>query len=186
MIFPFSNATKKSGECAHRCPNVNLTFDCLTATVAKGSSGGWVRAERGIAAGCGVVRWMVQLCADREARGRWHMLGVASEHFSRYSASGCRLQHVWYFQKACMCADGGKPVYFASPCFDQGELVTLELERSPGATGVLRIQAAGKTPQEIRGLPQDGLLYPIVCVVNDQQRVSMVPLRRWTRGRSRE
>ena len=176
VVFPFSHVTK-NGECAHRSPNVTLSFDRLTAAVAKGCAGGWARAECGITSGCGVVRWMVQLCSDREGHGRWLMLGVASERFVRFSACGNRLKHAWFFQKAALCVDGGKPVYCVSPCFDQGDLVTLELERFPGSECVLRIQVAGRTPQEIRGLPQNGLLYPIVCLANDCQSVTMIPAR---------
>ncbi len=88
VVFPFSHVTK-NGECAHRSPNVTLSFDRLTAAVAKGCAGGWARAECGITSGCGVVRWMVQLCSDREGHGRWLMLGVASERFDRFSGIHC-------------------------------------------------------------------------------------------------
>ena len=40
--------------------------------------------------------------------------------------------------------------------------MTVELERAPGVDGVLRVWVAGKTPRELRGLPRDVMLYPIV------------------------
>ena len=178
VIFLISDTQTAPGSYAHRSPSVRLSSDCATATVALRSAGGWARAERGVASDCGTVRWMVQLGSDSEGNGRCIMLGVASEEFKSYSAGGSRLKHVWFFQKAATYSDGNKPVYCISPCFDQGDLVTLELERQRGVQSVLRVQVEGRAPQEIRGLPQDGVLYPIVCLLNDRQKVTMVPLPR--------
>jgi len=171
-VFAFSDEKTRSGELAHRSPDVMLSLDRLKATIAAGKQCGWVRAERGAGAGCGVVEWAVQL--GREAGG--HALGVCCETFKRYSAGGNRLKQVWFFYNGAVCADGNKPVYFSPPCFDDGDIVTFELERRPGVESVLRAVVAGKTPREIRGLPEDGVLYPIVCLVNDVQSVTMIPV----------
>jgi hypothetical protein len=106
-----------------------------------------------------------------------HMLGVASEKFNRYSALSGRLSQLGFFHRGAMYADGRPPLYCTSPCFSQGDLVTLELERRCGAQSVLRLQAAGSAPQEITALPEDGVLYPIVCMLNDRQSATMVPLQ---------
>ena len=45
-----------------------------------------------------------------------------------------------------------------------------------GVDGVLRVRVAGKRERELRGLPKDGLLYPIVCLNNNEQSCSMVAL----------
>jgi hypothetical protein len=47
---------------------------------------------------------------------------------------------------------------------------------APGVDGVLRVQVAGKTLRELKGLPRDGMLYPIVCMCERYQSYTMVAL----------
>ena len=53
--------------------------------------------------------------------------------------------------------------------FSAGDVVTVELERAPCRLGVLRVRVAGKRPWELRGLPRDGMLYPIVGLSNHER-----------------
>ncbi len=55
--------------------------------------------------------------------------------------------------------------------------MTFELQRAPGVRGVLRVRVAGKKGMELRGLPKDGVLYPIVGLANGAQSCSMVALQ---------
>ncbi len=105
---------------------VDLSPDHLTVTSTTRDCEAWARSERSVAAGCGVVRWALQLDEYEDFR-----VGVASDFFSGYTESLPELS--WFFQKDCMVADGEqqgddfKPQPFAS-----GDIVTVELERAPG------------------------------------------------------
>ena len=124
----------------------------------------WARSERGVAAGCGVVRWAVQL-GEEEDEWDCFRLGVASDFFSGYTESRPVLS--WFFQHSCMVADGEQQGdKFYPELFASGDVVTLELERACGADGVLRARVTGKTPRELKGLRRDGILYPNVGLAN--------------------
>jgi hypothetical protein len=58
--------------------------------------------------------------------------------------------------------------------FTAGDVATIELERAPGVNGVLRVQVAGKTPRELRVLPIDGMLFPIMCLCSSEQSITML------------
>jgi hypothetical protein len=127
----------------------------------------WARSERGAAAGCGVVRWALQLkLKDDGEDDNEFKLGVCSDYFSGYAEPFPVLCH--YFANE----DNGNEC--DTEPFAAGDVVTVELERAPGVDGVLRVRVAGKTPQELKGLPRDGMLYPIVCMSNEYQRYTMV------------
>ena len=162
-----------SSDAAHRSPDVMLSDDCDSAVLADFAGCGWVRCERGADAGYSTMRWAVKLGPDDG--GNVFVIGVVSEDFVDYSMSpGEDLKQLWMFQNEGMCADGNRSSL--SPCcFNKCDIVTLELERRPGVDSVLRARVKGRTPQEMRGLPESGVLYPIVCVVNDRQRLTMVP-----------
>jgi hypothetical protein len=150
-----------------------LSDDCDSAVLADFAGCGWVRCERGADAGYSTMRWAVKLGPDDG--GNVFVIGVASEDFVDYSMSpGEDLKQLWMFQNEGMCADGNR-TSFSPCCFNKCDIVTLELERRPGVDSVLRARVKGRTPQEMRGLPESGVLYPIVCVVNDRQRLTMVP-----------
>ncbi len=126
-----------------------------------------------MAAGCGVVRWALQL--SKEDGGYAFRLGVASDAFRGYT------EHLpkqsWFFLNYCMVAEGKRQgdSFHPNP-FSAGDVVTVELERARGVDGVLRVRVAGKVARELRGLPRDGMLYPIVGLWNKQQSVTMVAL----------
>jgi hypothetical protein len=128
-----------------------------------------------VAAGCGAVRWAVQIGKERVAWKKWDCfrLGVASDFFSGYTETWRVLS--WFFENSCMVANGQQQGdKFHPEPFPSGDVVTFELERAPGADGVLRVQVAGKTPRELKGLPRDGMLYPIVCMCEREQSYTMV------------
>jgi len=167
-LFPFSSRAE------HKAPDVVISPDRLTVTrpKAKSASFGWARSERGFAAGCGVVRWALQLGQEAAAVrcGGWAFrFGVASDAFSGYTE--CLPKQAWFFQDIC---------FFA------GDVVTFELERTIDYYGVLRVQVAGSKARELKGLgskarelkglPWDGMLYPIVGLFNKKQRYTMVAL----------
>ena len=117
------------------------------------------------------MRWALQL--GKKDGGNSFRVGVASDAFSEYTKIWPKQS--WYFRKDVMCADGQQQGgLFDSPPFAAGDVVTLELERAPGVDGVLRVRVAGKVARELRGLPSDGLLYPIVCLNDKKQRYTMV------------
>ena len=131
------------------------------------------RSERGVAAGCGVVRWALQL--GKEDGGQVFRVGVVSDAFSGYT--GCWPKHAWFFQDFCMVAGGQRQGdYIDPPPFAAGDVVTFELERAPGVDSVLRVRVAGKIARELRGLPRDGVMYPIVGLFNKKQSITMVAL----------
>ena len=160
--FPFS-ARHTGSVLSNNCLTVtqpNMFYLCY-----------WTRSERGVGAGCGLVRWVVQL--GKESGGRVYMLGVASDAFNEHnSPSPCES---WFFRDNCMFSNGQQQGEdFDPPPFDAGDVVTVELERAPGVDGVLRVRVAGKTPRELKGLPRDGMLYPIVCLCSSKQSITMV------------
>jgi len=152
---------------------VALSSDRLTVGKYSDSDWVWARSEQGVGAGCGVVSWALQL--GQQSGGDYFRVGVASDAFSGYTEF-CPKQS-WYFENNSMHADGQQQgVVFYPPPFAAGDVVTLELERAPGVDGVLRVRVAGKTPREWKGLPRDGVLYPIVGLVNSRQSCTMVAL----------
>ena len=64
-------------------------------------------------------------------------------------------------------SDGCNPPY---ETFTAGDVVTVELKRAPGVEGVLRVGHGG-APRELRELPRDGMLYPIVGLCHSTQSV---------------
>ena len=106
--------------------------------------------------------------------------GVVSDAFESFSFGEYTEGHPkqsWFFQNDRMCADGRQKVSdFATCPFATVDVVTVELQRAPGVVGVLRVRVAGKTPRKLRVLPREGMLYPIVCLHNNKQRMSMVGL----------
>jgi len=166
-LFSFSSRAE------HKAPDVVISPDHLTVTrpAAPPFSYAWARSERGVGAGCGVVRWALQL--SKKSGGDWFRMGVASDAFSGYTE--CWPERSWVFSDYCMYADGQRQGgLFDSPPFAAGDVVTVELERAPGVDGVLRVRVAGKIARELKGLPKEGMLYPIVCLSNKKQSYTMV------------
>jgi hypothetical protein len=175
-LFPFTDGL----------PDVVISNNRLT--VAKptlqrwGINGGcaWVRSEHGVAAGCGVVRWAVRLgfsgtFGRYDAIARNFCLGVASDKFTEFTELFPKQS--WFFRNDYMVVNGRKAgdVFTPRP-FATQDIVTVELERAPGVVGVLRVWVAGKMLREWRGLPSDGMLWPLVCLVHAQQSYTMVAL----------
>ena len=157
---------------AHRAAAVVLSPDRLTVTQTSNGRA-WVRCERGFAPGCGAVKWAVKL--GDVSGGQVNVLGVVSDAFTihtpKYPESGS-----WCFQNDAIWADGKQQGGYSSGFFDSGDVVSVELERRPGQDGVMRVRVAGKAPkQDMTGLPRDGMLYPAVCVLNDEQSYTMLP-----------
>jgi len=161
-----------SGRAEHTAPDIVLSTDRLTVTRRTRPAFAWARSEFGVGAGCGVVRWAVQL--SKESGDQVFCVGVASDAFI-YTGTEAWPKQSWYFCDSCMFADGqpNRDLFNPRP-FTAGDVVTVELERAPGVDGVLRVLVAGKMPRELRGLPSDGVLYPIVCLSNEVQSISMV------------
>ena len=135
---------------AHRAAAVVLSPDRLTVTQTSNEDA-WVRCERGFAPGCGAVKWVVKL--GDVSGGKVNVLGVVSDAFTERNNS--------------------------RGFFDSGDVVSVELERRPGQDGVMRVRVAGRAPkQDMTGLPRDGMLYPAVCLHNDEQSYTMLPHRR--------
>ncbi len=90
-------------------------------------------------------------------------VGVAAEAFreltSKLSPRSGDPHHVWFFETT----------------FAARDVVTVELQRARGVDGVLRLLVAGEAPQELRGLPRDGVLYPIVGL-GHAESVTMIAL----------
>ena len=119
------------------------------------------------------MKWALQLGKQKGSFS--FRVGVASDAFSGYTEIRC--EQLWYFSEDCMLADGQlQGGFFDPPAFAAGDVVTVELERAPGVDGVLRVRVAGKVARELRGLPRDGMLYPIVCLDNSKQSYTMVAL----------
>jgi len=116
------------------------------------------------------MSWAVQL---GEESGGVFRVGVASDAFKEYT-EGLPKQS-WFFQDYCMYAEGQRQGGMFNPRpFTAGDVVAVELERTPGVDGVLRVRVAGKTPRELRGLPKDGMLYPMVGLWHSKQSYTMV------------
>ena len=151
--------------------------DRLTVTRNNSCGYAWARSERGVAAGCGVVRWALQLSQEIGGTVEFR-IGVASDACRQYTKRFPKKS--WFVQDESMVADEQLYSNFAwmfnSPLFAAGDVVTVELERAPGVGGVLRMRVAGKTPREWRGLPSDGMLYPLVCLADKSQSYTMVAL----------
>jgi hypothetical protein len=165
---------------AHRAAAVTLSPDRLTVTQTS-TTFAWVRCERGFPPGCGAVKWAVKLGDDSGGRVCVNVLAVVSDAFTGYN--GYHPSGSWCFQNDMIHVDGqevrgqnGSP-YFAPWFFAKGDVVSVELERRPGQDGVMRVRVAGKAPkQDMTGLPRDGMLYPAVCLLNDKQSYTMLPL----------
>ena len=120
-----------------------------------------------------MVRWAIRL--GKEDGGFKYKVGVASDDFRDYCAAWPK--HTYFFQEQLVMANGKHVASFeAHACFTAGEVVTVELERAPGVDGVLSVKSEGKPRKEWKGLPRDGVLYPIVCVCNAAQSYTMVAL----------
>ena len=159
---------------AHRAAAVTLSPDRLTVTQTS-TTFAWVRCERGFAPGCGAVKWAVKL-GDVHG-GKVYILGVVSDAFTEYTAF-CP-KGSWYFQNDAIWADGKLQGDFSSGFFDRGDVVSVELERRPGQDGVMRVRVEGKAPKrDMTGLPRDGMLYPAVCLHNNEQSCTMLLHRR--------
>jgi hypothetical protein len=171
-MFPFS------GDASHRAPGVVLSPDHMTVNRTTNCGGrAWARSDRGVDAGCDLVRWAVQLSPVHG--GALFMVGVASAAFREYNEY--MPEQAWFFEDKHVYADGQlqsgsfAEVFNPQP-FAAGDVVTVELERTPGVDGVLRVRVAGKVARELRGLPRDGVLYPIVGMSNRDQSYTMVAL----------
>ena len=53
--------------------------------------------------------------------------------------------------------------------FAAGDVVAFQMERAPGVDGVLRVQVEGRRPREFRGLPREGVMYPVVGLAVREQ-----------------
>jgi hypothetical protein len=159
-----------------KASDVVLSPDFLSVSrpsAPAGGSDGWARSKRGFGAGCGVVRWAIRL--GNQDGGFQYKVGVASADFRDYCAGWP--QHTFFFQQEFVMANGQHVAsYNADKCFTAGHVVIVELERAPGVDGVLSVQIEGNPRQEWKGLPRDGMLYPIVCVCNAVQSYTMVAL----------
>jgi hypothetical protein len=158
---------------AHRSPDVVLSPDGLSATVAAGKEFGWVRSKQGASPGSGLLRWGMQLGASG---GRVYRMGVVSDAFRSYNDVGWP-RAAWVFQNdAAACEGEQMGEFFQPPFFEHGDMVCLELERRRGCCSVVRVRVPGRAPLEMRGLPEDGVLYPAACLINDRQKITMAPV----------
>ena len=118
------------------------------------------------------MKWVVKLGDGGGAHV--NVLGVVSDAFTEYNRY--HPHGSWCFQTDAIFADGKQQRGFSSGFFDSGDVVSVELERRPGQDGVMRVRVAGKAPkQDMTGLPRDGMLYPAVCLLNDEQSYTMLP-----------
>ena len=103
-----------------------------------------------------------------------YLLAVVSDAFTeytRYHPSGS-----WCFQNDAIWANGKQQGGYSGGFLNTGDVVSVELERRPGQDGVMRVRVAGKAPQQdMTGLPRDGMLYPAVCLLNNEQSYTMLP-----------
>ncbi len=112
------------------------------------------------------MKWAVKLSKDG---GLQHRVGVVSEAFTEYT--GCLPKKSWVFQNDAIFVNGDLQgnVVSLNAFFSPGDVVTVELERRHGQDGVMRVRVAGKAfIRDMTGLPRDGMLYPAVCLVNNQ------------------
>jgi hypothetical protein len=169
-LFAFSDRKE------HKARDLVLSPDFLCVSrpsAPAGGSNGWARSERGVGAGFGVTRWAIRL--GNEDGGYQYKIGVASADFRDYCAAWP--EHTYFFQQHYVMANGQHVAsYEADKCFAAGHVVTVELERAPGVDGVLSVQVEGYPRREWKGLPRDGMLYPIVCVCSNVQSYTMVAL----------
>ena len=150
-----------------------LSDDHTTAT-----GRGWARSAQGFPPECGIVRWRVQL--GSEGGGNVYMTGVVltsderpfAQNFSNYLEVGGNL---CFFQDDAVWRNGTKVEgYFSPGCMQEGDLLQLELERGVDES-VLRLTVDGRPAKEIRGLPSEGVLYPIVHLLNSKQSYTLLP-----------
>ena len=94
--FPFS------GRPEHAAPNAAFSNNNLSVSRTTCLDTTWARSERGVAAGCGVVRWAVQLGHQREYVD--YKVGVASDAFREYTSGGPKQS--WFFTETYIFADG--------------------------------------------------------------------------------
>ena len=117
-----------SSNAAHVVPS----SDGFTASRIASHACAWARSERGVRAGCGVVRWALQL--SKEDGGHVFRVGVASDAFAEHDEAWPK--HTWFIQNNFIVADGRQTGEWISPsCFTAGDVVTVELERAPGVDG---------------------------------------------------
>jgi hypothetical protein len=169
-MFPFS---RRKG---YQASDIVLSPDRFKVSRTTCHGCAWTRSDRGIGAGCGVVRWAVQL--SKEGGFMTFMVGVASAAFKGKDFNGVIYpKHTWFFRNDSMIEDQ-KPQgdRFDVQPFAAGDVVIVELERVCGVDGKLRVRVAGKTPRELLGLPQKGFLYPIVALSHNLQSCTMVAL----------
>ena len=108
-----------------------------------------------------------------------NVLGVVSDAFTEYTRYTGNPIRSWVFQDDSVWADGQRQGDFSIGFFNTGDVVSVELERRPGQDGVMRVRVAGKAPQQdMTGLPRDGMLYPAVCLHNNEQSCTMLLHRR--------
>ena len=84
--------------------------------------------------------------------------------------SGCNL---WFFQNDAIWCNGYSEGYFSPGCMEPGDIVTLELERRVGCEGVMRVKANGRPTKQMAGLPSEGVLHPVVNILNRLQSVTI-------------
>jgi hypothetical protein len=125
-LFHFSSLEQ------HKYSSVDVSDDRLAVTSEAGAvpSEAWARSERGVAAGCGAVRWAVQIGKERVAWKKWDCfrVGVASDYFSGCTETWRVLS--WFFENECMVANGQQQGdKFHPEPFPSGDVVTFELER---------------------------------------------------------
>ena len=132
-LFPFS--------AQHKAPDVVISNNRLSVTRASDDAWAWARSERGVAAGCGIVKWAVQL--GKESGGEGFKLGVASDTFRGFAEM--QPKQSWFVQDSSICADGELLGHWfhPPPPFAGGDVVTVELQRAPAVDGVLRVRVAG-------------------------------------------
>ena len=155
---------------------VVLSPNHLTVTQTSNKDA-WARREHGFPPGCGAAKWAVNL-GDVDG-GMVNVLGVVSDAFTEYTRYTGNPIRSWVFQDDSIWADGQRQGDFSIGFFNTGDVVSVELERRPGQDGVMRVRVAGKAPQQdMTGLPRDGMLYPAVCLHNNEQSCTMLLHRR--------
>jgi hypothetical protein len=159
-------------------PNVTLSNISLSEDRTTATGRGWARGEQGFPPECGIVRWRVQLGSD--SGGNVHMVGVVlasderpfAESFSTYLSKSSNL---CFFQDDAVWRNGTKcEGYFSPQCMKEGDVVLLELERG-ASESVLRINVDGRPAKEMCGLPSDGVLHPVVHLLNSKQSYTLLP-----------
>ena len=120
------------------------------------------------------MKWALQLGEEQGVIFSFFRVGVASDSFSGYTDYWP--EQSWFFQHGNMVSNGHQQgATFDPPPFAAGDVVTVELERAPGVDSVLRVRLAGKVARELKGLPSDGVMYPIVGLIQ-KQSYTMVAL----------